>query len=443
MLIFSLACNTGPERSTQTWPAFRGKNGSGVQQTDNLPAKWNVDSLQNIRWKTVIPGFGLSSPIVWGDRIVITTSISSDSRSKIEMTDNSTRTAKDSVEFTWKILSLDRSTGKVLWEKVAHTGIPKTDRSVKTGQVNSTPATNGQYIVAIMGSEGLYCYDFEGNLLWKQNLGLLDGAFFRDLSVQWGHASSPLIYDDKVIVQCDRSERSYVAAFKLNDGTQVWKTNRDEPSSWSTPAIYANGTGRSELITNGANFYRGYAPDTGEELWRYSAEVQQMKIATPIVFQDLIYVTGGYFSLPITVIKAGRTGDISPKDTVNNNENIAWQSSKGGKYTNTPVIYEGLLYACTNDGILTCYDALSGEEIYRVRLGGAYSASPVAGDGKVYFTTESGTINVVKAGREYALLSSNDMLEACLATPAIANELIIRTEKHLYSVGLTAGSPGR
>ncbi len=432
----------------QNWPSFRGPNAAGVADGMDPPTAWNADKSLNIRWKTPIPGLGHSSPIVWGDRVFITTAISSDPQSEFRhgMYGDVTP-AKDVSKHVWRICALDKKTGTIIWERTAHEGVPKSKRHPKSSQASPTPATNGKHVVAFFGAEGLYCYDFDGKLLWKQDLGVLSAGWFYDPDYEWGVGSSPIIYKDLVIVQCDIQQNSFVAAFNIKDGRQVWRTSRDELPSWGTPTVYEGKT-RAELITHATKYIRGYDPINGKELWRLAPN-SEITTPTPIFAHDLIFVTNGYRGIqPIYAVRPGATGDISLKENAESNRSIAWSKKRGGPYTPTPIVYGDYLYICSNNGVLTAYNAKTGEQIYQQRIGdkgGAYSASPVAADGKLYFTSEDGEIFVVKAGTKYELLATNPMGEVCMATPAISGGMIIvRTQRHVYGIGEgTARKPSR
>ncbi|MBD0328339.1 MAG: PQQ-like beta-propeller repeat protein, partial [Pyrinomonadaceae bacterium] len=345
--------------------------------------------------------------------------------------------AKDESKHTWRVYCLDKRNGKILWVRTAYEGVPKVKRHIKASHASSTPVTDGKHVVALFASEGLYAYDASGNLLWKKDLGVLDAGWFYDPDYQWGHASSPIIYKDMVIVQCDLQKSSFIAAYNLKDGRQIWRTPREEIPSWGTPTVYEGKT-RAELITNATKYIRGYDPLTGKELWRLSGN-SEITTPTPIVAHDLIFVTSGYAPIqPIYAIRPGASGDISLKEGAESNEFIAWSKKRGGPYTPTPIIYGDYLYTCANSGVLACYNARTGERIYQQRIaerGGAFTASPVAADGKLYFTSEDGEIFVVRAGPKYELLATNQMGEVCMATPAISDGMIfIRTQYHIYGI---------
>lgn len=423
----------------QNWPSFRGENALGVADKAFPPTTWDAGSSKNIRWKTAIPGLAHSSPVVWGDRLFITTAVGHDPNPVFRHgLYGDVDSAKDLVEHEWKLYCLDKNTGQILWERTAHRGVPKIKRHIKNTHASSTPVTDGKHVAAFFGSEGLYCYDFDGKLLWKQDLGVLDAGWFYDPDYQWGTASSPIIFDNLVIIQCDSQKNSFIAAFDLKTGRQVWRTAREEIPSWGTPTVFRHGP-LVELVTNGSRFIRGYDPKTGQELWRL-ANSSEITAPTPFFAQDLIFFTAGYRpNRPIYAIRPGARGDISLKSNESVNEYVAWSRMQGGPYMPTPIVYGDYLYTCANHGVLTCYNAATGEQIYQQRIGdrgGAYSASPVAADGKLYFTSEDGEIFVVKAGAKYELLSVNPLNEVCMATPAISQGMIfIRTRNHIVGIG--------
>ena len=420
----------------QNWPSFRGNNASGVAEGRKTPTTWNAEKSENILWRTAIPGFSHASPIVWGDRIFVITAISSDEKTTFAAKAGGIGLAEDSVKHTWRIYSLDKNSGKILWSNTAYEGIPRAKRHVKATQANSTPVTDGRYVVALFGSEGLDCYDLDGKLIWKKDLGILNPGLWDDPTSSWGHSSSPIIYKDLVIVQADGHKQSFIAAFNLKDGKEVWRVNRGEITSWSTPTISSESS-RTALIANGGHFIRGYDPLTGKELWRFSDDNTEVKMQAPQVADGLIYVTGGYpAGRRMYVFKPGAAGDISLKAGQEKNDSIAWSSAKGSPYTPTPIVYGDLFYVCADNGVLSAYNSKSGTLIYQQRLPSSFSASPVAADGKLYLSSEDGDVFVVRAGSKYELLATNVMGQALMATPAISDGvLFLRTKDFVYAVG--------
>jgi outer membrane protein assembly factor BamB len=421
----------------RNWPAFRGPDATGVADGQHPPVTWDVKKETNVRWKMPIPGLGHSCPIVWGNRVFVTTAISGDPNPKVRTGNyGDVESVNDTSKHTWQVLCLDRATGKILWTRTAFEGVPKIKRHLKGSQANCTPATDGKRVVACFGPEGLYCYDFEGKQLWKRDLSSIDSSFSIDREYQWGFGSSPIIHDDLVILQCDLSKDSFIAAYNLADGARVWSTPRDEIPSWSSPVIWRNGK-RTELVTNASQYARGYDPATGKELWRLTKK-SECAIPAPVIGRDHVYISNGNRPIqPIFAVRPGALGDISLEGKADHNAHITWSKMRGGPYMTTPIVYGDYLYVCSDAGLLTCYRADTGKQVYKERLGGiSYTASPVAADGRLYFTSEQGEVRVAKAGPEFELLAVNDMEDVCMATPAISDAtLFVRSQHFLFALG--------
>lgn len=422
------------------WPSFRGPGGTGVAIGQNPPTTWDVEKGTNIKWKTPLPGLAHSSPVVWGNQVFLTSAVSSnkDPYIKVGLYGESPDHPEEIVH-DFRLYCLDLNSGKILWEQSAHKSIPKVKRHIKSSHANCTPATDGKHVVAFFGSEGLYCYDMNGRQLWQTDLGYLDAGAFNAPEVQWAFASSPIIYQGQVIVQCDVNNQSFIASLDVKTGKEKWRTPRDAHPCWGTPMVLATPQ-RTQIVVNGYTNMGGYDFKTGTELWRLSGG-GDVPVPTPYVAHDLIFMTNGHGRLrPIYAIKPNATGDISLKDDARSNEYIAWSRPKRGSYIPTTIVYEDYLYVCDDRGILTCYVAKTGEQKYRKRIsqnkGEAYSASPVAAGGHIYFTSEEGVIRIMKSGPTFSPALVNSMGELCLATPAIANDmLLVRTNKHLFAIG--------
>jgi hypothetical protein len=437
--LVSVSLAAAAPAAAQQWPSFRGPQASGVATgTAPVATTWNVPTGDAVLWKTEVPGVAVSSPIVWGDTVFVSTAVSSDPAQGIRTgLYGDVEPVKDVSPHIWRLLALDRKTGKVLWDKVAHQGVPKTKRHPKSSQASPTPVTDGTHVVVSFGSEGLYAYSMKGDLLWTQDLGVLNAGWFYDPDYEWGVGSSPIIWKGLVIVQCDIQQKSFIAAFDVKTGKPAWRTDRDEIPSWATPNVIET-AGHAELVTQGTNAIRGYDPKTGQELWRLSGN-SEVTVPTPIAGPGTVIVTNGYRGVqPIFAIKPGARGDLTLKGDATTSEAIAWSTKRGGPYLPTPVVYQDLLYVLLNNGTLAAYDAASGIRVYQERLGGkggSFSASPVAADGKVYCTSEDGDVFVVKAGRTYELLATNPVGEVLMATPAIADGIIIfRGLKHVIAI---------
>jgi outer membrane protein assembly factor BamB len=422
------------------WPSFRGPDGTGVADGQQPPLAWNLKTGHNVRWKTPIPGLGHSCPVIWGNRIFLTTAISGEPDPKIRIGNyGDVGSVNDTSKHNWQVLCLDRDSGQVLWTRTAYEGVPKIKRHLKGSQANCTPATDGHHVIACFGSEGLYCYDFAGKLVWKRDLSTLDSSFVIDQEYEWGFGNSPVIHEGLAILQCDLSHDSFIAAFSLEDGAKIWSTPRDEIPSWSSPVIWRNSQ-RVEIVTNAAQYARSYDPKTGTELWRL-AKKSEVTIPAPVCGKDLLYITSGNRPIqPIFAIKPGAAGDISLKEQETKNSHVLWSKMRGGPYMPTPILYGPFFYTCSNSGILACYEATTGKEIYKVRMGGgSYTASPVAADGRLYFISEQGETRVVKAGPTFELLAVNTLDDYVMATPAISNgSLFVRSQHFLISLGKKA-----
>jgi outer membrane protein assembly factor BamB len=374
----------------------------------------------------------------------VTTAVSSAANSQFVhgLTDTAA-SADDNSRHSWRVYCLDRATGRIIWEKAVYEGAPKVKRHVKASYANSTPATDGKYLVVSFGSEGLYCFDLDGKILWQQDLGILDGGWTADPESHFGFGSSPIIYKQLAIVQCDTQSQSFIAGYDLADGKLVWQSARAEDSSWSTPAMYES-KDHAELITSGTKYYRGYDPLTGKELWRLADGVD-VKIPTPVIAHGLYFLSGGdaHARRTFYALRAGLKGEIKPAENLDGGKSIAWQSPVIKPHIVTPIVYRDYLYVCTDNGVLTQYQAKTGEPGYRARLGngGAFSSSPIAANGNLYFASEDGDVFVVKVGPAYELLARNPMGEVMMATPAITGKMIIiRGQHHVFGIGAAARS---
>jgi len=327
--------------------------------------------------------------------------------------------------------------GKIVWEKTAYSGKPKVARHIKSSHANSTPATDGKHVLAFFGSQGLYCYNMEGNLLWKRDLGYLDAGAFDHPDIQWGFGSSPIIHEDRVIVLCDVNNQSFLASLDLKTGKDVWRTLRDEGPNWGTPTVYKTKE-YSQIFVNGYRHIGAYDLNTGKEVW-WMRGGGDVPVPTPIVSHELIFITNAHGRMrPIYAVKLEAKGDITLERNEKSNKFIPWFYPRQGAYQPTPLVYGDYLYVGNNSGVLGCYHAETGEEMYREKIGGdlsSYSASPVVADGNLYFSDEFGSIHVIKAGPKYQHLATNTMGEVCMASPAVAGKtLFIRARRHLFAI---------
>jgi outer membrane protein assembly factor BamB len=419
------------------WPGFRGTFASGVAEGYATATVWSVKTGENIQWKTEIPGLAHSSPIVWEESIFLTTSTGEDDSTLRVGLYGDVQPVQDSSIHRWAVYRIEKDTGRIIWKRIAHEGVPRIKRHPKSSHANPTPATDGQHVVALFGSEGLFCYDFSGNLLWQRDLGVLDSGFFMVPEAQWGFASSPTIFDSKVFVQCDIQKGSFLAAFDISTGKEVWRTARRDVPTWCTPTIYSD-VSTSMLLVNGWKHIGGYDASTGKEIWKLRGG-GDIPVPTPVVAHGLVFVTNAHGSQsPIYAIRLGAKGDISLENGATSNEYVVWSTREGGAYMQTPLVYGEYLYVCRDNGVLSCYRAKTGERLYQRRLGrgaGGFSASAVAANQKLYFSSETGDIFVLQAGPSFELLAVNFLDEVVMATPAISEGTVyFRTRNHLIAV---------
>jgi outer membrane protein assembly factor BamB len=422
-----------------SWPSFRGTQASGIAEGQNLPDRWNVKTGENILWRTPIPGLAHSSPIVWGQRIFVTSAVSTDVNATFRPgLYGDGDASKDRSRHRWMIYALDKRSGKTLWERVAHESEPLEKRHIKSTYANATPATDGRIVVAWFGSQGVHAYDVEGRFLWQVDLGRVDMGAYDIPTYEWGPASSPIIWNGLVILQCDTQTDSFILALDANTGKTVWKTDREEIPSWGTPTIATTANG-PVLVTNASNFIRAYDPRTGKELWRLG---RSSKITAPTpIFADGVFVvvSGRGPERPIFVVRPSARGDLTLPDGKTSSDTVVWSRTGRGSYMPTPLIYEGLLYVLANNGLFDAYNLRTGEEVYRQRLatvGSGFSASPVAADGKIYLSNEDGEMLIIAAGDKFSVVSTNSMGELLMATPALSDGVMyVRSSNSLFAIG--------
>ena len=434
-----LALVGAPDALSQDWPSFRGLRAGGVADGQNLPTAWDAAEGTNIKWKTPIPGLAHSSPVVWGDRLYVTSAVSSagDDSFKAGLYGEGTASEDLSIH-QWKVFALDKKTGEVVWERVAYQGVPKEKRHIKATYANSSPATNGEYVVALFGSQGLYAFTADGTLAWKKDLGRLDVGAYDAPTYEWGPASSPIIFGDEVIVQVDTQAEDYLLALDLRSGETIWKTERDELPSWGTPTV-CRSKDRVDVVTNASKFIRGYDPVTGKERWRLGGS-SQITAPTPVCEEGVIVVVNGRRpERPIFVVRPGAEGDITLDESQTKSASVVWSLQGRGSYMPTPLVYRGHLYVLQNHGILDCYELETGKEVYRQRLphgGSGFSGSPVAADGVLYLPGEDGDVFAVRAGPEFELLSTNSLGELLMSSPAVSDGMMyLRAHHHVFAVG--------
>ena len=420
------------------WPQFRGYMSSGWLDNTALPDSWNVKDNENILWKINIPGLGLSSPVIWGDNLFITSAIGQSDHSGLKTgIYGDIASIEDDSEHEWKLYCIDKNTGIVLWEKTACRGIPKQKRHSKSSHANCTVATDGNYVVAFFGSEGLYCYDMRGNRIWQKHFGVLRSTFFRVESAEWEFASSPIIYQGKVVIQCDVMENSFLALYDVRTGDELWKMDRDEYPGWCTPNIYVS-NGKPRIAVNGYKHRGGYDFESGVEIWKMSGG-GDIQIPTPIIGEDLVYFNSAHGAQsPIIAVMKDATGDITLSNEESTNEYVKWSYPRGGSYMQTMLLYDGYLYNLNWNGRIGCFNPTTGMVIYNEKLGRSESfiASLVAADGKLYAVNDEGNVYIIKSGSDFAILGQYKLGDICMVTPAISQGAIFfRMQNSLIAVG--------
>lgn len=419
------------------WPAYRGYFASGYLDQTHLPDSFNVESSHNIKWNIEVPGLGLSCPVIWDDRVFLTTAVSeSDSEGYRTGLYGDIEPVADSSEHIWKVYCFEKSSGKIIWEKDAYQGIPQVKRHPKSSHANTTVATDGYHVVAFFGSEGLYCYNVDGELLWKRDFGLINSAWHVVESAEWEFCSSPVIFQDKLIIQADALNTAFVAVLDLSSGETIWRQERDEITGWCTPNVYFDGE-KSRVAVNGYKHRGGYDLETGAEIWRMSGG-GDVPIPTPVVWEDLIYFNSAHGRhAPLMAVKNSASGEIAyPDNDSIPGEDFAWFHDRMGAYMTSVVVYDDLLYRLRWNGSLSCFDARTGEALYHETVNpSSFVACPVISDGRIYMVAEDGDLYISATGKEYKLLKKIPLGEVSLVTPGISEGmLILRTASRLIAV---------
>jgi outer membrane protein assembly factor BamB len=421
-----------PTRAGEDWPAFRGGELAGVAEAPTLPDTWSVE--RNVLWKVEIPGSGWSSPIVVGNRVFVTSVVSEGKtpppRKGLYIEDLNGKLT--SGERRWLVHCFDARTGKLLWERTAFKGQPKTPVHIKNTYASETPVADGERVYAYFANAGLVCFDHDGKEQWSQKWEP------HKMRMGWGNGSSPALDGDRLYVVNDNEEKSFLLALDAISGKQLWRVDRDEKSNWVTPFVWKNERG-TEVVTAGSNRVRSY-DRLGKLLWELRG-MSVISIPTPFARDGLLYVTSGYvvdpFLKPVYAIRPGAMGDITLPEGATSSATIAWCLPQAGPYHPSPLVYGDYLYVLYDRGFLSCYEAKTGKAVYeRQRLGAgakAFTASPWGYGGKVFCLSEDGDTLVVAAGREFKLLTTNALDEMSMATPAIAGgSLFVRTQNKLY-----------
>jgi hypothetical protein len=430
-------CAVTLSANAANWPQLRGTDANPqVKDNPNLPEKWSTT--ENVKWVADIPGLGWSSPVVWGDKVFLTTVDAAGNWEKPKeglYNPVGRKIAVDEVH-AWIVYCFDLNSGDVLWKHKVKEGKPVTIRHPKNTYASETPTTDGERVYFLFGDVGLFVFDMEGNQVWNYDI-----APQKTLS-NWGPAGSPIVYKGHVYLLYDNEETSWLAKLNAKSGETVWKVERDEVSSWATPYIWENEQ-RTEIVTNGKNRIRSYDLD-GKLLWEMDGRMSWACIATPMSHDGLLFVNSGYFMdkhRPVYAIKPGASGDITLDEEETSNEFVAWYQPEAGNYNTSPVIYKGLYYSLLDRGKFEVYDPATGELVYsqkKIREKGraSFTSSPWAYNDKIFCLSEQGDTYVVEAGTEFKVLHQNSLGEMCMSSPAILDDkIVIRTISKLYCIG--------
>jgi outer membrane protein assembly factor BamB len=423
----------GRGSADDNWPRFRGPHGRGVGDNRALPTQWDTNT--NIVWQADVPGRGWSSPIIWGDRVFITSVLNDNAplpRRGLYIQDLLGKTPPG--EHAWKLYCYDFADGKLRWQQTLHKGLPAGPIHLKNTYASETPVTDGQHVYAYFGNLGVYCYDMDGQQKWFTSMPP------QKTRMGWGSGSSPVLHGDRLYLVNDNEETSYLVALDKKTGSEVWKVQRDEKSTWGTPFVWQNKL-RTEVVTAGTRRVRSYDLQ-GKLLWELTG-MSSISIPSPFAQDELLYVTSGHVLdplRPLYAIKPGAAGDVSLKDKQASNDAIAWRQPLAGPYHPTPLVYGDQIYVLLDKGFFASYDARTGKEIYaKQRIDPAsdkFTASPWAADGKVYCLSEDGDTYVIRAGAKFEVLAKNSLDDMCLATPAVSRgSIVVRTMTKLYRIG--------
>jgi len=423
------------------WPEFRGGTAGVVADDPALPERWGAD--ENVAWELDVPGRGWASPIVWGDHVFILTSTAVEGPEiEIQPVENyrarslggaMTRdyVTRLDTPLRWVLYDIDFESGEVRWEHTLSTAVPSLPTHQKSTFASETPITDGQRVYVYMADIGLFAVDFDGALVWSVPMEWLPRR-------EWGAASSPVLHDGRLYVVNDNDEQSYLAAYDAATGNELWRTNRDEGSNWSTPFVWENDV-RTEIVTTGQGGVRSYGLDGGL-LWNLTG-MSSLVIPTPFAEHGLLYINSGYVAdqnRPVYAIRPGASGDITLGEGTTSNDYIVWSHPQLGSYNPSSIVYGDTHYTLLDRGILMAYDARTGEEVYqrrRITAGTLFTASPWAYNGKIFALSEDGDTFVIQAGPEFAVLGRNSLDEMTLSTPAVVRgSVFIRTATKLYRI---------
>jgi outer membrane protein assembly factor BamB len=439
--VVALGCvNASTSLAQENWPQFRGADSMGVSHGGNLPDHWSAT--ENVAWKIDLKGRGWSSPIVWGDKIFLTTvvNLGEGEQPKKGLYFGGDRPKPPESEHQWKVICLDLNSGSILWEQLAQQGVPSSSIHLKNSYASETPVTDGQRIYAYFGNVGMFCYDLTGKPLWSKKLDPYQ------MRLGWGTAASPVVYQDRVYIVDDNDEASYLLALDARSGDELFRVERDEKSNWATPYIWKNSQ-RVEMVIPGTKRNRSYDLE-GRLLWELGG-MGSITIATPYSKDDLLYLSSGYVMdkvKPIYAVRPGASGDITLEKEQTSNDFVAWCNTTAGPYNPSTLLVDDLMYVLYDMGFFACLDPKTGDEVYkkqRIPEGKAFTASPWSYGDKIFCLNEDGVTFVMQPGKDFKILDTNTLAEddMCMSTPAIVGDrLLIRTSGRIYCIRNGSGA---
>jgi outer membrane protein assembly factor BamB len=425
VVLAAVSANSDPAH----WPQWRGPFFNGVAKS-SAPVEFS--DTKNIKWKVAIPGQGFSTPVIWGDRIFLTTAVPTGKVTKPAPPEQArpldwSGAAGAGEEHKFVVMCLEKKTGKTLWERVAKVATPHEGYHSEYGSfASNSPATDGRYLYASFGSRGIYCYDLDGKLIWEKDLGVR-----MKIRGQFGEGAAPALHGDLLIHPFDQESGSFVVALDKRSGKEVWRVNRDEVTSWSTPLI-ADYKGKKQVVISATKKVRAYEPEAGKLIWE-CAGLGLNVIPHPVQHNDTVLVMSGLHNPRLMAIRLGREGDLTGSDAV------LWSQTRGMSYTPSPALHDNKLYTLTNNGMLSCFNATTGEPYYhqrRLPQPDNFMASPVAAGGHLYLASEGGMITVVKLGEKFEVVATNTLADQLfVASPAVAEgEMFLRSKTHLFCI---------
>ena len=453
--LLALVTTAGLGLETDNWPSFRGADALAVADDDpRLPTTWSTT--ENVAWKIPIEGLGWSSPVIWGNRIFVTTVVSDGEIEEPRMglyfpygspesggapTREGVLKKRDPDSHHWLVYAIDYDSGSVVWKTEVNAQAPNFDRHLKNTYASETPVTDGERVYAYFGNVGIFALDMSGEIVWEKRFEA------RSTRLGWGTAASPVLHEDTVYVVNDNDDESFITALDTATGEEKWRVNREEGSNWATPFVWTNPQ-RTEVITAGTDQVRAYDLE-GNEIWHFGG-LNSISIPQPFSEHGLLYVTSGYLGdriKPVYAIRPGASGDISLAEGQQSNEFIVWYQDGAGPYHPTPLVYGDYYFTLLDLGFYTVHNAKTGEELYftaqqkknrevRRRIGrgtGGFTASPWAYNGKIFVISEGGDTYVIDTASDFEVVGTNSLDEVAMSTPAVARgSLFIRTRSHLW-----------